>query len=203
MNPAKLAEARIPRAYWGMTRQAWKDTAPSGLPTPWPAEISAWVKGEAGPIVSLLGPPGVGKSHIAVATLIYYLASVGPWGRLKWWNETPGQGETRTGGAFFTARELAFEFNAKNFNGRPQAGPLLQRALAAPLVVVDDVFWDRSVEDFQRGAVASLIHNAEQTGAGVLLTMNVNAELFSTLDGRIASRLAAGLILPIEGEDRR
>jgi hypothetical protein len=200
VNAAKLAEARIPRGYWHMTRQAWRDKDECGRPTPWPTELSSWVKGEGGPVVTLYGDAGTGKSHMAVATLIYYLGGVGPWGRLKWWSDAvPGQAEARNGACFFTGRELAAEYLVNKF--RPRV--LLERALAAPLVVVDDVLWDRSTDDLQRGAVAALIHSAEQTKAGLILTMNADDQFFLTIDGRIMTRLAAGIMRKIQGEDRR
>lgn len=194
---ARLIEARIPRGYWHMTRQGWKEHDAKGRPTPWPANVSAWVRGEDGPFVTLMGVTGVGKSHVAVATLQYYLSNVGPWGRPKWWNELRSQ--QRDGGVFFTGRELAAEFPTGKFRGRP----LLERALRAPLVVVDDVLWDRSLEDLERGAVAALIHNAEQTGAGLILTFNADLSILEGVDGRIVSRLNTGIFPKLEGEDRR
>lgn len=193
---SRLGEARIPRAWWHMTRQTWKESSPTGRATPWPRAISEWARGARGPIVTILGSAGIGKSHIAVATLRYYLDSVGPWGRVKWWFEGSNR---RDGGVFFTARELEAEFQATKFRR-----PLLDRALRAPLVVVDDIIWDRSKVDIQTGAVAALIHNSDQTGAGLIMTGNITADfMVGDFDGRIASRLSTGIILELEGEDRR
>jgi DNA replication protein DnaC len=178
-----------------MTRGNWHEDKAA-----WPKLVSEWARGEGGPIVTLSGAPGIGKSHVAVATLIYYLGT-GPWGRHRWWADNGIGGEVRYGGMYCTAQELASEFQAGKFKhgGRP----LLARALREPLVVVDDVAFDRSTEDFQRGAVASLMSSAEQTKAGLILTTNLDLEFFMQVDDRVASRGAAGLLVPMTGEDLR
>lgn len=178
-----------------MTRAGWSD---HGGETPWPAIVSSWVKGEGGPVVTLSGLPGIGKSHVGVATLMHYLGP-GAWNRHKWWDDNGTGGEVRHGGMYCTGRELAEEYQVGKFRGRP----LLTRALKEPLVVVDDVAWDRSLEDIERGAVASLISSAEQTQAGLILTTNLDPELFARIDGRVMSRLAAGVMVPLQGRDRR
>lgn len=198
LRASRLMEARIPRNYHRMTRQAWLDVQPNGKASPWPVAVSDWAKGERGPFVTLVGSTGIGKSHVAVATLQHYMSGLGDWGRPKAWlnNETE-----RLGGVFLHARELADEYTTGKFRGRP----LLEAALRQPLRVVDDVAWDRNTEDLQRGAVGALIMDSEQTGFGTILTTNLPLEFFLSerLDHKITARLQTGVFVELEGEDRR
>jgi hypothetical protein len=195
----RIAEARLPKAYQNMTRGTWRETWPDG-DTPWPEAATSWIRGAGGPILIIRGPVGCGKTHVAAAILRHYLGNVGGWVRPQWW--TANEAAARCGALYLTAAELAEEYDAGRYRGRP----LLEQGLKAPLVLVDDGAWNGDVADLERGGLARLIHNASETGHSLLITTNLDRDTLTRQD-RIASRLAAGgddgLIVELKGRDRR
>ncbi len=134
----------------------------------------------AGRWLSLLGPSGTGKTHLAKAVLKVFLAST------KWvaWVPQPGVVNTFRSHEWVDWRAASDEFYSGRFS-------LVDVMSEAWLLIVDDIGADHDA----RGLAASKLDRILNTRLGMwtVLTSNLSlAQIRERLDARIASRMLRG-----------
>lgn len=151
-------------------------------------QINAVASGESPWPLVLIGKPGTGKTCAALCMLdyaggqYYTVASLcslliqSQQGRLEWSHE--GRGGTLWPEQFWT------------------------RLAREPLVVLDELGCRAQVSDAQYEAVKNVIEERHARPLVVISNLAVS-DLARVYDDRIASRLAAGTVFEVEGEDRR
>lgn len=134
-------------------------------------------RGTVGPwCLVLTGPPGVGKSHIAVATLRRFVE----------------EGRKVAGGMFRPEDVLLSEMRAE-YDGVET--DVVKAAMECELLVVDDLGSTR-VTDWSASQLVSILNRRESEGRGTVVTTNLTLnDLAAMMDERLASRLAAGLVV--------
>ena len=145
--------------------------------------VREWRPSTVSSILTLSGPPGVGKSHMAVATIRRYLKS--------------GRRHCR----FVSVPELITNLRATIAANAQD--DLVHSLEGTGLLVLDDLGATRGTSwavDVQCAIVGSR-YNSER---GTVITTNFDLdEIADKIDERIASRLAHGLVIRIDLPDYR
>ena len=145
--------------------------------------VRQWRPGDGPPIMVLAGPPGVGKSHIAVATLRRYLRS------------------GRCGCRFVAVPELLERLRA-GYSAEAKESELakLERY---ELLVLDDLGAARAT-DWSVDVQSSIISARHNQGRGLIVTTNLSLnQVADRIDERVASRLAESLAVRLDLADYR
>ncbi len=157
------------------------------MPTALRLAIRRLITAEAPWPLVLTGPPGVGKTCGALVLLDY------------------------SGGAYYTVRGLnalmiqsqhgRLEWTHEGRGGTLWPEKLWAKIAREPLVVLDEL-GVRGVTDFHYENVQQLIEERNQRPL-VVISNSPLADLARVYDDRIASRMAAGTVLHLEGDDLR
>jgi DNA replication protein DnaC len=142
------------------------------------AEAREW-RPSAGPwALVLTGPPGCGKTHLAVATLRRYV-----------------EGVKRTSCRLVSEAE-ALKSITDEFGTEPSYGPdAFSRLNESELLCIDDL-GSSKVTDWSVGTFVDLINRRYNENRGTIITSNYTLrDLGMMIDERLTSRLAEGLIV--------
>lgn len=172
-----LSASGIPIRYAGVTDQVRL-----------PAQAEGWT-GDPW-CVTILGPAGTGKTWIAVRML------------MKLWNAADGGGRVGK----WAARPRFFDVSTaieaiKSEFGTDDNGKTLEAMMVSRLLVLDDLGAQRET-DFTKDQVSVVLRSRYNDMLPTIITSNA-ANLGELGDQRIASRLSDGLVITLNGKDRR
>jgi len=144
----------------------------------------------------LVGPPGVGKTHLAVSMLKEFFRRRG------------------IVGLFYDTRSLLFKLKA-SFDGSASAREILEETVETPLLVLDDLGSER-LSDWARDILHYIIINRYNELKPIVITSNIELKsrkmdgdvLENTLEERMGQAIASRLseiceIIPVKGKDKR
>lgn len=142
------------------------------------------------PFLLLVGPPGVGKSHLAVAA----------WRMLSRRICIPGfADEARFN---LTWRQSHEAYSDRHYRG-PKPDELIADTAAESLLVWDDLGKAR-LTDAWFGAMFEIINTRYAQRLPTLFTTNYGADVLAKrIDPSLADRVASGIVLTIEGNSMR
>ncbi len=153
-------------------------------------QIRLAVTGEAPWPLFVHGPAGTGKSCAALC-LLDYAAFGGEY------FSTPGLCETVT-----RSQQGRLEWSHEGRGGTLWPEQFWKRMASAALVVMDELGCREKVTDHHYECVKRLID--DRHGKPLVVLSNLDLETLTVLyDDRVASRLAAGTVVMLEGDDRR
>jgi chromosomal replication initiation ATPase DnaA len=168
--PTWLNEHGVPRAMARCTWGTWRETNNSKLERQL-AILRKW-RGDPA-LVVLAGPPGVGKTHCAVATMV------------RWFNAG------KRSQVLLTEAELVLRVK-EGFNANTDSD-VLRRMQRCHLFVLDDLGRAMTSDWGTSMVVNNLIHRIDN-GSPTLVTTNLtHGEVVERLDERLASRMWQGL----------
>ncbi len=135
-----------------------------------------------GELITVTGPTGSGKTHLAMAVA----------------RQVPGS-------ILFHATELAVECAAQVSEwGMGGFRKFIMEIQKNERVVIIDDLGAAKLTEFYHQALLWIINYRESEGLAMIITTNKTLEEISeTIDDRIASRMAGGVVLELTGEDRR
>lgn len=132
---------------------------------------------------------------------------LGPTGTGKTWGGVRLLGRLFCGGrpGVFVDAPLALEIMRQEIDSRDEKGKTLRALLSAPVLLLDDISGGRDT-DWARDRWVILLRHRYNHQLPTILTSN-KANLLELaegcLDAAIGSRLAAGVVYPFKGKDRR
>jgi len=134
-------------------------------------------------MVTLTGPPGVGKTHLATATLRRFV-----------------EGGKR-GGRWIAVSRMV-ETMREEVAGRV-SGALMPRLISASLLILDDLGAQRET-DWTLDRLYLLLSERYNELRPTVITTNLSLDqIGERIDARIASRLVEGLVVPMRWDDHR
>ncbi|WP_457639407.1 ATP-binding protein [Persephonella sp.] len=144
----------------------------------------------------IVGPPGVGKTHLAVSILKEFFRRRG------------------IVGLFYDTRTLLFRLKS-SFDGSASAREILEEVVEAPILVLDDLGSER-LSDWARDILHYIIINRYNDLKPMVITSNIELKskkidgdiLENTLEERMGQAIASRLsevceVIPVKGKDRR
>lgn len=175
---------RLPRVLWHCTFETfdWRGVAPASLYQHLQTLLQA-VAGTGAPHILLSGLPGIGKTHLGVATYRAASAQVGT--ALVTWLHVPTFCET-----------------VKQSYSEPDLDPWADVQEARRLVVLDDLFGRELTSHEKDQIITRLVDLVYTNGAALLATMNQSLdELRARLPPHEISRLLSQCtIIPMRAE---
>lgn len=173
VDPATwLFEHGVPRAMSRCTWFSWKETNNSKLGRSL-QELKQW-KGQPS-LVVMAGPPGVGKTHCAVATMA------------KWYSKG------RRSQQLLTEAELVLR--VKEGMGAHTDSDVLRRMQNTGLLVLDDLGRSTSTDWGVQMVVNNLVHRIDNGRPTIITTNLTHEEVRTKLDERLASRMWTALAI--------
>jgi len=174
-----LEQELIPKRYHGCTWETFKGDRPATVKA-----LELWRGDGDESMCCITGPAGTGKTHMAVATVLRWIAARG------------------YGARFLVVPEWLQEIKGGFHDGR--SNELLYRARTAKLLVMDDLGAELAT-DWVQDTVYSVINHRYNELLPTVVTTNLNlSELSSKYHDRLASRLASGLVVNTKAlPDRR
>lgn len=166
-----LEQELIPKRFQGCTWETFEGELPAAA-----LALKWWQgEGEDEPICCITGPAGTGKTHMAVATVLRWIAARG------------------YGARFLVVPEWLQDIKAGFGNG--VASTLMFRAREAKLLVLDDLGSELAT-DWAQDTVYSVINHRYNELLPTIVTTNLMlAEISQNYHDRLASRLASGLVV--------
>jgi DNA replication protein DnaC len=160
----------------------------AGIPQALRVDLRACVVGEAPWPLFIHGPAGVGKTCAGLCLLDY----------------AGGEYHTAAGlcALLIQSQQGRLEWHHEGYGGTLWPEKLWQRLRRAPLVVLDEIGGRDRISEHHYEAVKTLLD--ERAGRPLLVMSNLSVpEIERLYDDRIASRLAAGTVVELTGQDRR
>jgi len=188
-------ELNIPKRYWKASFETFRPDYPSQDTALMIAKRFAYsFDPEDGKGITFIGTPGVGKTHLAVATLkaIYEVKKVR--------------------GIFFDTKDLIYRLRRSMEEGKDIK--FLNAILNVPLLVLDDLGSER-LSDWQRELISYIITHRYNNLKSTIITTNFkldreesNTKISYDLGTRLGENVVSKIyemneILIIKGEDRR
>lgn len=133
--------------------------------------------------LTMVGPPGTGKSHVAVAILREWIKD----GHRVRFVDVPD---------FLEA--LKERFGA----GEETPQELVREALAPDLLVLDEAYTHQR-SDWADATVSRMIRARLRDMKPLIINSNLSLDQLAQIEPRVASRLAGNHVLPLVGRDRR
>ncbi len=185
-----LAAAGVPPRMLPFTWEHWRGDRP---------EVP-----ETFEILTVSGPVGTGKTHVAVSLLAERLESGLRPGSYQHRVRDSGEfgnyrgTETRTGGLFADVQEAveSLKPSARDPNAR------LAALLRAELLVFDDFGVERPTE-FTLDRVSFILRHRYNHLLPTIITTNLSPSQLNAIDPRLASRILSGARIKRNGKDQR
>ena len=178
-TPVDLAKCGVPPRLVHCSRESWRGAFPE-VPDDWQA-------------VTIYGPVGTGKTHLAVALMAERIERDGfKQGRYQ----KSYSGEYAYGAVFFDIQEACERMKP----GRDEG--ISERLCQAELLVFDDLGAER-LTDFTLDRVSLVLRYRYNWMLPTIITTNLSLAQMNELDPRMASRLMEGERVKRTGEDQR
>ncbi len=138
----------------------------------------------AGKMITLVGSTGTGKTRLVMAV----------YRQLRHGHKC----------MFIRVPEYVMELQSTYSEwGAHEVGNMVKKACDQDILILDDLGSEKTTE-FVRASLFLIINHREMHGLCTFVTSNKSlGEISETLEERIASRLAAGLVIELDGADRR
>jgi len=141
-------------------------------------------------MLSVMGPAGVGKTHLAWAMMDLFGPNVkrGRYSYPEFWKSTG----------------LIMEMQAQVGEGSGCYRNMIENLCEHDnLIVIDDLGTEK-MTDFAHTGIVHLISTREELMLPTMITSNLTIdEIAEHIDQRVASRLAGGVVIGMQGKDRR
>lgn len=144
-----------------------------------------------GEIITILGPVGAGKTTLAYRLAFQYLL-------VRFIYE--GYEGERIKSKIKTADEFIFEMRSAYGNNRAES--VRDSYCQSSIVVLDDLF-STMITDSVHEEILHLINYRSSWLAPMIVTTNKTLNELAEIDARIPSRLKGGIVLELEGPDKR
>lgn len=181
-----LAERGVPPAYRDCTRETWDEGA-----MPWPVVLDEWSPPGS---LAFIGGAGLGKTHLAVATLVRLARdNADGWGRSRFLYLPEFQDRIRSA--------IGLEADDPELW---KVERLKEAALEAPIAIFDDFASDEGGGRWSSGWIEFAIQRRHAYELTTILTSNARSlSAIARTSGRVASRLSEGVVVRLEGTDYR
>lgn len=131
---------------------------------------------------------GIGKTHLAIASLRQHYIATGTLGRFR------------------KERDVLLQIRKGYANhSNPSEGEMIESLSKPEFLVLDDLFSFNDTTDgieFARRIALAAIDEREWQARTTIVTSNLSLSDISTIDTRIASRLSGGLVLNVQSVDK-
>ena len=141
----------------------------------------------------IAGPAGIGKTRAALALMDH----------CDWNSAEPPDDFMLRASVYYTVRRLCTDIIAENSgNSEKHPGRTWRSVGSAAIATLDEIGSRQQVSEFHYETVCEFLDLRECSPAIYLSNLRIT-ELAKIYDDRVASRLASGTVLELEGPDRR
>lgn len=180
-----LRLAEVPAAYLACSRESWRDPW-KGRPCAWPAPADEW--GGRPWSLTLKGPPGTGKTHVAVSVMRRWIAKRGP-SRVRFISVPAAVRDIREQYATPKGKECIPIW------GKPPAVFYRWVAQTWPFVIFDDIGAQPDRENWLT-EVSGWLYDRHAKQLPTVVTLNPGD--YRGLEERASRRLADGLVIEMQ-----